>query len=119
MLLIVDDDRGRTKILLTYWKNIIGEFEYIWITDWPKDITSSIETNKITHISFDHDLGEGGDVSKELFTLIFNNHDRVKEAFKNVDVIVHSCNNVGADKIKNLLKCYVKSIKIIPLSSMH
>lgn len=129
MKLFLDDIR-EPKDCTSYMYKRIGKLNPIYLEDWSivrnfNDFKSFIEENinEITHISFDHDLGE--DVAIELHKnglskrkartskkLVKSGYDCAKftkEFYeKNKQelpiMFVHSMNPVGTDKIINLFK---------------
>ncbi len=101
MRLFIDDERFP-----------VHEFDYIvrTLSDFD-NVINTLGTNKITYISFDHDLGAneptGYDIVKKLIDI-----DMERDILSpNFDFYVHSQNPIGAKNIETYLNNYLRVVR--------
>jgi hypothetical protein len=75
---------------------------------WPSDVFKLLETNEVTHLSLDHDLGDAenadheGRIERTGYTVMLWLEEKVffDRAYKVPEITFHSDNSVGVQKMR-------------------
>lgn len=117
-ILVIDDDTCRHTIIKDFVKTKFTFDQLFWLTHWPDSLIETLQANNIQVLFLDHDL-RTCDVSFMLSKMAYRDADNLYNALKDITIIVHSMNVVGASNIKGILDGIgIHNVIQYPLSSM-